>query len=189
MGLLSRILGTEEAPQVRAQQRLAAQAGDAEAIERYRYMVQTAPPETLEQAHAEAFAKLTPEQRQLLLRELAQTAPPEERAALERTSNEDPRALARFATRAEIRQPGAVERALDRPSMGLGSGLLSSFVAGFAGSMVAQSFFSSLGGIGDAGATEAGPADTGDTSADTDANQDDLGLGDDFGGDDFGGEL
>ena len=32
-------------------------------IARYRYMLKTAPPETIEQAHAEAFAQLTPEQR------------------------------------------------------------------------------------------------------------------------------
>ena len=37
---------------------------DEAAIARYRYMLKTAPPETIEQAHAEAFAQLTPEQRQ-----------------------------------------------------------------------------------------------------------------------------
>ena len=42
------------------------QAGDEQAIERYRYMLNTAPPETIEQAHAEAFARLTPEQRRLV---------------------------------------------------------------------------------------------------------------------------
>ena len=33
---------------------------DEQALQRYRYMVQTAPPEMVEQAHEEAFAKLTP---------------------------------------------------------------------------------------------------------------------------------
>jgi hypothetical protein len=106
MGFFSRLLGTEE-PRARQPQRGAraeAPSEDAQAIERYRYMVKTAPPETLEQAHAEAFAKLTPVQRRRLVQELAQTAPAEERAAIEGTPTEDSRALARVATRAELRQ-------------------------------------------------------------------------------------
>ena len=37
---------------------------DEQAIARYKYMLKTAPPETIEQAHQEAFAQLTPQQRQ-----------------------------------------------------------------------------------------------------------------------------
>jgi hypothetical protein len=33
-----------------------AEESDEQAIARYRYMLKTAPPETIEQAHAEAFA-------------------------------------------------------------------------------------------------------------------------------------
>jgi len=44
---------------------------DRQAIERYRYMLRTAPPDDIERAHAEAFARMTPDQRQLVLRELA----------------------------------------------------------------------------------------------------------------------
>src|SRR4029453_19468509 len=44
-------------------ERAQAQSADEQAIARYRYMLKTAPPETIEQAHAEAFAQLTPEQR------------------------------------------------------------------------------------------------------------------------------
>ena len=33
---------------------------DEQAIARYRYLLRTAPPEAIEQAHAEAFAQLTP---------------------------------------------------------------------------------------------------------------------------------
>ena len=36
-------------------------------------MLKTAPPETIEQAHEEAFAKLTPDQRQKLEQLLGQT--------------------------------------------------------------------------------------------------------------------
>ena len=44
---------------------------DPRAIERYRYMLRTAPPDDIERAHAEAFAQLTPEQRATVLRELS----------------------------------------------------------------------------------------------------------------------
>jgi hypothetical protein len=190
MGFFSRLLGTEEGPGTRQPPRgLRPQppSDDAQALERYRYMVQTAPPATLEQAHAEAFAKLTPEQRRLLLNELAQAAPSQERSAIEATSSEDPRALARVATRAEVRQPGLMERLLGGSGMGFGGGLLSSFAAGFVGSMVAQSFFSAMGGFGDHGGgdTQEANADDGDVGTE-DHGGDDLGGDDDFGGGDFG---
>jgi len=44
-------------------------------VERYRYMLRTAPPETIERAHAESFAQLTPEQRQMALQELSSNVP------------------------------------------------------------------------------------------------------------------
>src|SRR5687767_9223986 len=78
---------------------------DEQALERYRYMLRTAPPEAIEQAHEEAFARLTPEQRALALRELSQAVPEHERPR-----DDDPRSLARSATRAELRQPGMMER-------------------------------------------------------------------------------
>ena len=61
---------------------------DDQAIARYRYMLKTAPPETIEQAHAEAFAKLTPEQRRRLLEELASDMPDAERNAAWRAGEE-----------------------------------------------------------------------------------------------------
>src|ERR671916_3420431 len=77
------------------------QLTDEQAVERYRYMLRTAPPETVEQAHAEAFARLTPEQRHRVLTEVGNTVPESERA-----TSDDPQSLARMATRAEMRQPG-----------------------------------------------------------------------------------
>ena len=74
------------------------QTADEQAIARYRYMLRTAPPETIEQAHAEAFAQLTPEQRRLLLQKMAETVPASERALLEQ-GGATPQALARLATR------------------------------------------------------------------------------------------
>src|SRR5215204_6114044 len=114
MGILDKLLGREETQQQRTGQQgesrpLAGQTDDEQAVARYRYMLQTAPPETIEQAHAEAFARLTPEQRRLVLQELDSTLTPAERAA-GAPYDEDPRSLARLATRAEMRQPGTLER-------------------------------------------------------------------------------
>ena len=183
MGLLDRIFGTQ--PRHDAQARPTPPGSDAYALDRYRYMLQTAPPETIEQAHAEAFERLTPQQRQQVLVELARSAPADERSAIERTPD-DPRALARAATRAEIRQPGIMERTLGTsPGLGFGANLLGSFAAAFAGSLVANAFFSALGGF-DAGGE---PADASDgleanNAADTnDADGDPDGA--DFDGGDF----
>lgn len=192
MGFFSRLLGTEGEHAPPSQRGRPPASEDARAIERYRYMLQTAPPETLEQAHAEAFAKLTPVQRRRLVQELAQTAPAEERAAIEGTPTEDSRALARIATRAEVRQPGVMERTLSQPGLGFGASLLSSFAAGFVGSMVAQSFFSAMGGFGDGGGADAlgsGDGSAPDDAAGTEGGADDsFGIGD-LGDGDFGGEL
>ena len=193
MGFLSRLLGRDESPAPRPRGG-APLGGDDRALDRYRYMLQTAPPETIEQAHAEAFAKLTPEQRQQVLSELAQASPAHERAAIAATSIDDPRALGRVATRAEIRQPGFMERTLGGPALGGGSGFgggfLSTFAAGFVGSMVAQTFFSGLGGFGGEDASaDAASADVADEPADVDDGNfgDDLdtGGGDGFDGGDF----
>jgi hypothetical protein len=187
MGFFGRLLGIEDAsPRPSSGSRPAAMAppsGDAQALDRYRYMVRTAPPETLEQAHAEAFAKLSPAQRQQVLAELAKDAPPAERAAIEATRPEDAQGLARVATRAEIRQPGTVERSLAGGGIGLGASLLSSFAMGFVGSMVAQSFFSALPDFG-GGAEGEGE---GATAQADDGGGDDY--ADDGGGDDFGGDF
>src|SRR5262245_58272615 len=78
---------------------------DDQAIQRYRYMLATAPPEEIERAHEEAFAKLTPDQRRQALQALAQYVPPSE------LHGDDAASLARTATRAEVRQPGTIERA------------------------------------------------------------------------------
>lgn len=131
---------------------------DDQAIERYRYMLRTAPPEAIEQAHAEAFAQLTAEQRRRVLEELKAQTPEFERASAARASD-SPDGLARLATRAEIRQPGTIERIFAgvgrnpagsnaAPGFGgLGGMLAGSFLASMAGtvlgSMVAQHFFNS----------------------------------------------
>lgn len=150
---------------------------DEAAVERYRYMLRTAPPETIEQAHAEAFAKLTPEQRRRVLADVSAELPPAERA-----TSDDPRSLARMATRAEMRNPGTMERALGRGGgMGMGGMLAGSLLAGvagaFIGTAIADAFFDDEMG-GDAGGEEMAAEDPG---------TEDPGMGD-FGGD-FGGDF
>jgi hypothetical protein len=206
MGLLDRF--REDTGVARA----GAQGADEAAIARYRYMLKTAPPETIEQAHAEAFAQLTPEQRQRVLQELSDVTPVGERAAVARAAD-SPGELARFATRAEIREPGVLERIFGRvqqpapgmaaPSMGamLGGTLLSSMAGTVLGSMIAQHFFNShpdalhqFGGFPDASTGDHG---SGHGASSTLAGYDsdplsDGGLAsysDTFGDSDFGGDF
>jgi hypothetical protein len=129
-----------------------------------------------------------------VLAELARSAPSHERSAIERTPPDDPRALARVATRAEVRQPGFMERTLGAsPTAGFGAGLLGSFASAFAGSLVANAFFSSLGGF-DGFGEDADTADDADRGANADGADDDggslAGVGDvdpDFDGGDYDG--
>lgn len=184
MGFFGRLLGIEsEADRRPPRVAVPPPDSDAQAVERYRYMLRTAPPETLEQAYAEAFAKLTPEQRERLRSELASSAPDAERSTVAATPVQDPQALARVATRAEIRQPGVMERSLGAMGgggMGMGASMLSSFAMGFVGSMVAQSFFSAIGGFGGAPAEADAPPEEQDLAENEDAGQGDFG---DDGGD------
>lgn len=117
---------------------------DEQALARYRYMLKTAPPETIEQAHVEAFAKLTPEQRRMLLEQLRNEMPDAERAY---AATDTPQALARMATRAEVRRPGTLEGLFGRmpaaaPGFGgiMASSLLGSMAGTVLGTMIAQHF-------------------------------------------------
>jgi hypothetical protein len=228
MGFLDRLLGRkpqEHHPQqhrapyaVPAPERPQAGPGpaaveDERAVARYRYLLRTAPPEALEQVHAEAFARLTPEQRGQVLAELSRGLPPGERPP-----SDDPQSLARTATRAELRQPGYLEQTFSRGrfggagagmgGMGMGGTILGSMMGTIAGvvigSAVADALFDGYADSPEAaeandtqgadstepGGSDAGGADTGgsDTSA---SDTGDFGGGDfgggDFGGGDFGG--
>ena len=193
MGFLDRLLGREgRDPDDRgrasepAQRDATTSTEDERALERYRYLVRTAPPERIEQAHEEAFAKLTPDQRRLALEQLSREVPDES------ASGDDPRSLARLATRAEIRQPGTVERAFGGRGMsgmgvgglGMGAGLLGSFATAFVGTVAAQALFTDLAD----GELFDGPQDGGqDGEASADGGADTGDFGGDFGGGDFGG--
>lgn len=152
---------------------------DDQALERYRYMLRTAPPDDIERAHEEAFAQLTPDQRQAVLRELAQDAPASE------VGGDDPRSLARLATRAEMRQPGTMERTFGGAGVpGLGSMFLSTLAGAFVGTAIAGAFFNDEGSSDGGEGSDAESADAGDGG-------DFGGDGGDFGGDggDFGGDF
>ena len=151
---------------------------DQQAIERYRYMLRTAPPDDIERAHEEAFRQLTPEQRAVVLQELSTQVP-----ASEAATSDDPRSLARMATRAEMRQPGTMERTFGgMRGPGLGGMFLSTLAGAFVGTAIAGAFFDNDPGT-DAGGTDA-------ASTDGDAGDGGDGLdGGDMGGGDFGGDF
>lgn len=170
------------------------QSEDERAIERYRYLLRTAPPETIEQVHAEAFAKLTEQQRQQVLADMTASLP-----ASEQPRSTDPNEMARAATRAEYMNPGSMERTLGSqrhgPSFGsmVGSSLLGTVAGYVIGSALVSAFmapaFAADAGAADSGTTDAAAADTGGEAGSVDASgAGDAGFGDggfgDFG--DFG---
>jgi hypothetical protein len=177
---------------------------DQQAVDRYRYMLRTAPPDDIERAHAEAFGQLTPEQRGMVLRELSAQVPPSEVPV-----RDDPQSLARMATRAEMRQPGTMEQTFGRmPSgPGLGGMFLATLAGAFVGTAIAGAFFdndmagaeagtetaAADGSTDSAGAGDApdggAVADGGDWGGDTSADAGGDFGGGDFGGGDFGGDF
>jgi hypothetical protein len=206
MDMLRRLFGGD-GPQPRSERvmpRSRQMSPDEQAVDRYRYLLRTAPPETIEEAHAEAFSKLTPEQRRMVLQGLNSTLTPAEQAAGV-NYDEDPRSLARLATRAEMRQPGTLERTWSgmpagggMGGMGMGGFMMGNFmstIAGvFIGSAIADAFLGNSGyDQGYADGTDASAADASGAEGDDfggDAGAGDGGAFGDFGGDvggDFGG--
>ncbi len=220
MGLLDRILGREPEPEPAPTGRSStgpARTADQRAIERYRYLLATAPPDAVEQAHAEAFAQLTPDQRRQVLQQLAEHVPPAERLG------DDPASLARMATRTELRRPGTLERTLGGgpgargyggPGLGtiVGGSLLGTVAGVVVGSAVASMrvgpAFGDLGPVAFTAAAAATGADdaagAGDAAAETgpdpvaadqggmegaEAGGDVGGFGADVGGMDLGGDF
>jgi hypothetical protein len=108
-------------------------ADDERAIARYLYLLRTAPPDAIEQVHADAFRVLTEAQRGELLARIAQVLPPYERG-LAVPVNGTPIGLARLITRAEMRQPGTVAR-LFGPGVGAAGVAASSLLGTIAGAV------------------------------------------------------
>jgi hypothetical protein len=196
MGFLDRLFGSDEparqAPPVPRNQ--PPRSEDELAIERYRYLLRTAPPETIEQVHAEAFSKLTEPQRQQVLAELSAGLP-----AYERPRSSNPQDLARAATRAEYTDPGFMERTLGpqrgRPGPGIGSMIGSSILGTVVGYVIGSALVSSF--MAPAFAADQGSQDASGDTAGTDGGADagsdgswgDAGAGDMGGFGDFGGDF
>ncbi len=174
---------------------------DQVAVDRYRYLLRTAPPDQVEQAHAEAFARLTPAQRRQVLTELGEQVP-----ASERATSDAPQDLARMATRAEMRQPGTLERTFagrgqGAPGFGamVGSSLLGTIAGVVIGSAVANALFGPAfadptqpvaeDAAAEQGAADPGAAEGGDGGAVEASGGDPAGGGYDDGGGDFGGDF
>lgn len=167
---------------------------DELAIERYRYLLRTAPPETIEQVHAEAFSKLTEPQRQQVLAELSAGLP-----EYERPRSANPQDLARAATRAEYTNPGFMERTLgpqgrQGPGIGsmIGSSILGTVVGYVIGSAIVSSFMAPAFADDSGGQDASGDAAVADPGADAagDGSWGDAGAGDTGGGfGDFGGDF
>lgn len=87
---------------------------DALAIARYDYLLKTARPEQLEQVHRDAFARLTPVQREQVDAQLRAQLP-----ATEHPASAEPGDLARAAARGEAHHPGFL-RGVFSPATGRG---------------------------------------------------------------------
>ena len=187
MGLFDRLFGDEPQGQTTPPPRRQ-RSDDEIAVERYRYLLRTAPPEAIEQVHAEAFAKLTDAQRTMIFEELTRNAP-----AGDAPRGSDAASLAQSATRSELRQPGTLERSFQSPSFGsmLGSTILGTVAGYVIGSAIVSAFMPTDTGAdagadsGDGGDAGAGAGD--DAGAGADYSSADSGGFSDFGGGDFGG--
>ena len=201
MGFLDKLLGREPLQQQRPQQpqpptgqpyavpapRGGASSEDERAIARYKYLLRTAPPEDIERVHTEAFAKLSPEQRQMVLQRLNEDLPEGERPR-----SDQPADLARSATRAEMSRPGYLQGAFGGGrggGMGMGGMIAGSMLGTIAGVVVGSALADMMMGGYDSSpeAQEAGDAtaDAGDTGDAGDAGGDAGDTGD-AGGSDFG---
>ena len=78
---------------------------DRVALGKYDYLLRTAEPEQLEQVHRDAFARLTPQQRELVQARLTEELPAHEQPRSGSTDD-----LARAATRGETVHPGLMQR-------------------------------------------------------------------------------
>ena len=103
MGVLARLFGSERESDVES---------DDRALLRYRHVLRCAPVESLEQAHSEAFGELAEGHRAAIYEELSRGA-----GTGERPLSSEPATLARSATRAERRVPGALEQTLRRADL------------------------------------------------------------------------
>ena len=111
-------------------------AEDRAAISRYDYLLKTAQPEQLEHVHRDAFARLSPAQREEVNAQLRAELP-----AGEYPASSSPNDLARSATRGEAHNPGFLRKIFAKPSgrsaAGAGIGAVAGVGLGAAGGLLA----------------------------------------------------
>ncbi|WP_250900204.1 cation-transporting ATPase [Curtobacterium flaccumfaciens] len=112
---------------------------DKVALAKYDYLLRTSSPDQLEQVHHDAFARLTPAQRQQVRNRLNSELPPHEHLR-----DDSAGGMARAMTRGEVRRPGLIRRVLGGSSNGNGRGRGGAFAGGAAVGAGAMA----LGGIG-----------------------------------------
>ncbi len=142
-------------------------AEDEMAVERYQQVLTNAPTDKIEQAHLEAFGKLTPAQLDVLFERFAKNAPtPDDGPADAR-----PDTLARAAARAERSQPGTLTRTLGEGNKASGGRSVLQTVSGYviASEIVSAYFYNGhhSGASGAAPAEASGADGTGDNRDDT----------------------
>jgi hypothetical protein len=115
--------------------------GDKVALAKYDYLLRTSSPEQLEQVHHDAFARLTPEQRQQVLQRMNAELPPHERVA-----DDSAGPMARAMTRGEVRRPGLIRRVLGGGN-GSGQARGGSRMGAMAGGAAVGAGAMALGGI------------------------------------------
>lgn len=162
-------------------------AADADkvALAKYDYLLRTSSPEQLEQVHHDAFARLTPAQRQQVRDRLNSELPPHEHLRDDSASG-----MARAMTRGEMSRPGLVRRVLGGSGRsGNGRGRGGAFAGGAAVGAGAMAFGGLAAAVAGgavlsaaAGPVLAGAADLGVDFEGIASGMGDLGLGDLGGG-------
>jgi hypothetical protein len=134
--------GEQQYGQQQYGQRQAGRVSEADriALGKYDYLLRTAEPEQLEQVHRDAFERLTPAQRELVLARLTEELPAHERPRSGSAAD-----LARAATRGQTSRPGLMQRVLG----GHGSSNRGSRngAAMFAGGAAAGAGVAAIGGV------------------------------------------
>jgi hypothetical protein len=159
---------------------------DKVALAKYDYLLRTSSPEQLEQVHHDAFARLTPAQRQQVRDRLNSELPPHEHLR-----DDSAGGMARAMTRGEMSRPGLVRRVLGGSGRGNGNGRGRG--GAFAGGAAVGAGAMAFGGLAAAvaggavlsaaaGPVLAGAADLGVDFEGIASGMGDLGLGDLGGG-------
>ncbi len=134
---------------------------DYEVQQRYRQVLRNAPPEMIEDAHADAFSQLDPQERRLLAQRLRQQArqleSPYDDPYDRDDQDENPRTLARMARQAEQRNPNVLDQLFGGQQGPLSNPMVKMALAG-AAAMAARRFLSGQGGgqMGGPGAASGG---------------------------------